>query len=406
MVIKKIILREVLDSRGNTTVEAEISGERHSVRAAAPSGASVGKYEKPAFPKGGAKEGISNFNKKISEKLIGQETDYKKIDSIISENDPDFSHVGGNVSVAVSLAVGKLQAMEKGIEFYELFNGAPSLPFPLGNILGGGVHSGKGSPELQEFLTIPVGAKTFKEAVLANSKVHKLVGEIIDKKMPNFTRGRNDEGAWAPPVTIEEAIEILNEAVDKAKSEFGFKIKTGVDLASSEFYDSKEKKYKYKLFALSPNDQVNFVVELFDRYNFYFIEDPIEQEDFDGFAAVNKVIGKKCLIVGDDLTVTNSARLKIAIEKNSINSLIIKPNQIGSLSETENVIKEAKRNKVIPVVSHRSGETTDTSIAHIAAGFKCPIIKTGAVGGERVAKLNELIRIEERSKAKLAEITL
>ncbi|HIK02902.1 TPA: phosphopyruvate hydratase [archaeon] len=406
MVIKKIVLREILDSRGNITVEAEVSGENFKACAAAPSGASVGKYEKEAFPKGGAREGISAFNKKITDKLIGVEADYKKVDAIISESDPDFAHIGGNTSVAVSLAVGKLQAKEKGIEFHALFNGAPSLPFPLGNIIGGGVHSGKGSPELQEFLTLPVGAKSFKEAVLANSKVHKLVGQIIDKKLPNFTRGRNDEGAWAPPVTIEEAIAILNEAVDKAKSEFGFKIKTGVDLASSEFYSSKEKKYVYKNFSLSPSDQVNFVVELFDRYGFFYIEDPIQEEDFGGFANVTKEIGKKCLIVGDDLTVSSPERLETAVKQNSINSLIVKPNQIGSLTQTENVIKAAKRNKIIPVVSHRSGETTDTSIAHIAAGFKCPIIKTGAVGGERIAKLNELIRIEEKTKAKLAEITL
>lgn len=406
MVIKKIILREILDSRGNITVEAEISSSDKNARAAAPSGASVGKYEKPAFPKGGAKESISVFNKKIAGKLIGEEVDYKKVDALIAELDQDFAQVGGNASVAASLAVGKLQALERGIEFYELFNGTPALPFPLGNIIGGGVHSGKGSPELQEFLTIPIGAKSFKEAAFANSKVHKLVGQIIDQKFPNFTRGRNDEGAWAPPITIEEAIEILNEAVDKAKSEAGVKIKTGVDLASSEFYNPKEKKYKYKNFSLSPQDQINFVVELFDRYGFFYMEDPIQEEDFDGFAAVNKEIGKKCLIVGDDLTVTNLARLETAINKKAINALIVKPNQIGSLSATENVIKAAKRNKVIPVVSHRSGETTDTSIAHIAVGFKCPIIKTGAVGGERIAKLNELIRIEERTKAKLAEILL
>src|SRR3989344_4090554 len=296
MGIAKIILREVLDSRGNITVEAEVSGRNMKACAAAPSGASVGKYEKPAFPKGGAKEGISFFNKKISAKLIGQEADYRKIDAIIAETDRNFVHIGANVSVAVSLAVGKLQALDKGIEFYGLFNKAPSLPFPLGNIIGGGVHSGKGSPELQEFLTLPTGAKSFREAALANARIHKLVAEKIDKTFPNFTRGRNDEGAWAPPATIEEAIEILNEAVDKAKSEFGFKIKTGVDLASSEFYDAKEKKYKYRAFSLSPEDQVNFVVELFDRYGFFYIEDPIQEEDFGGFANVTKEIGKILLL--------------------------------------------------------------------------------------------------------------
>ena len=224
--------------------------------------------------------------------------------------------------------------------------------------------------------------------------------------MPHFTRGRNDEGAWAPPATIEEAIEILHEAVFEVNSQLKLKIRIGVDLAASEFYDPESKKYNYKTMSLSSEDQVNFVVELFDRHNFFYIEDPLQEEDFDGFAAVNAQIGEKCLIVGDDLTVTNTERLTTAIKRHSINSLIVKPNQIGSLSETESVINQAKRNNVIPVVSHRSGETQDTSIAHIAVGFQCPIIKTGAVGGERVAKLNELIRIEEKTKANISKIRL
>ncbi len=406
MAITKIILREILDSRGNRTIEAEIHSPKFRAIAAAPSGASVGKYEAKSFPEKGIGAAIKIFSNKLKNRIIGKKVSYAEIDSIIKNFDPKREILGGNLSTAVSLAVAKLEALEAGIELYELFGKKPVLPFPLGNIIGGGVHSGKGSPELQEFLIIPVGAKTFREAAFANSEVHKIVGAKIDKKFPNFTRGRNDEGAWAPPLTIEEAIEILNESVDKAESQFGFKIRTGVDLAASEFYDSRKKTYNYKNFSLSPKDQVNFVIELFDRYNFFYVEDPLEEEDFYGFADVRKEIGKKCLITGDDLVVTNPERLSIAIKLNSINALIVKPNQIGSLSETENVINTAKRNKIIPVVSHRSGETTDTSIAHIAVGFNCPIIKTGTVGGERIAKLNELIRIEERSKAKLGKIIL
>lgn len=402
--IKKILLREILDSRGNLTVEAEVQSAKVKAVAAAPSGASVGKYEVKAFPKGGPAEAVNIFREKLAKKILGHEINYEKVDKIIKEFDPTHEMLGGNLSVAVSLAVAKLQAFEKGVEFYELLGPKFSLPLPLGNIIGGGVHSGKGSPELQEFLILPVGAKTFKEAVIANSQVHKAAARIIDEKMPNFTRGRNDEGAWAPPATIEEAIEILNQAIDEVNSQLKIKIRTGIDLAASEFYDAKSQKYNYRNMSLSPEDQVHFVVEMFDRFGLYYFEDPLQEEDFESFAAVKKQIGKKCLVVGDDLTVTNLQRLSTAIEKDSINSIIIKPNQVGSLSETENVIKLAKRNNVLPIVSHRSGETTDTSIAHIAVGHMCPIIKTGAVGGERIAKLNELIRIEEKTKAKIAKL--
>ena len=406
MTIKKILLREVLDSRGNKTIEAEVRSAKNRALAAAPSGASVGKYEVKAFPDAGVGKAIEIFRKNLEKKLIGAKIDYTTVDSIILEFDPTREILGGNLSTAVSLAVAKLQAMEQGIEFYELFGKKFALPLPLGNIIGGGVHSGKGSPELQEFLTLPIGAKNFKQAAIANSQVHKVAGKKIEKKLPNFTRGRNDEGAWAPPATIEEAVEILQESVDSVNSDFGMKIKIGVDMAASEFYDSKGHKYAYKNFSLSPENQVNFVVELFDRHNFFYFEDPLQEEDFDGFAEVNRQIGKKCLVVGDDLTVTNPERLLTAIEKKSINSIIVKPNQIGSLTDTERVINEAKRNKIIPIISHRSGETTDTSISYIAVGFRCPIIKTGAVGGERTAKLNTLIRIEEYSGAKIAKIKL
>ena len=404
--IKKILLREILDSRGNLTVEAEVQSAKLKAMAAAPSGASVGKYEAKAFPKGGPSAAIKIFREKLEKKVLGQEINYEKIDKIIKEFDPNREIICGNLSTAISLAVAKLQAFERGIEFYQLMGAKFSLPLPLGNIIGGGVHSGKGSPELQEFLILPIGAKTFKEAAIANSQVHKAAGKIIDEKMPNFTRGRNDEGAWAPPATIEEAIEILKEAVDQVNSEQKLKIRIGIDLAASEFYDSKSGKYNYKNMSLSAEDQVHFVVELFDRFNLYYFEDPLQEEDFDSFAEVKKQIGKKCLIVGDDLTVTNPQRVETAISKDSMNSLIVKPNQIGSLSETESVIKLAKRNNLLPIVSHRSGETVDVSIAHIAVGHMCPIIKTGAVGGERVAKLDELIRIEETTKASLSSIKL
>jgi len=403
MTINSIILREVFDSRGAWTIEAEVSSGKTTKSAIAPSGASIGKHEVPAFPVGGTSSAIKEFNTKLKEKLIGAEVDYHKIDAIIQEYDPERKKLGGNISTALSLTIAKLQAALAGKEFYGIFGSSNTLPFPLGNVIGGGVHGGKGSPMLQEFLSIPVGAKSFKDAALANSMVHKKVEEELNKN-PNFTRGRDDEGAWAPEVSNQGALELLSSACDRVSDIVGFEVRFGLDVAASEFWDAKQEKYVFRNNTSSREEHISFMQGLVDKYNIYYLEDPLEEDDFNGFAELNKSLGSKCLVVGDDLIVTNLERLETSIKKESCNSLIVKPNQVGSLSETEKVINRAVESSYTPVISHRSGESCDSSIAHIAVGFSIPIIKTGIVGGERTAKLNELIRIEEKSKIKIAKL--
>lgn len=397
MAIKNIILREIFDSRGNPTIEAEVSSDENTARAAAPSGASVGKHEVPAFPRGGPGSAIKLFNSDYRKKFIGLEANYHEVDFALKAEDPTREKLGGNLSIALSLAVAKLHALDSEIDFYELFAQKFTLPYPLGNVIGGGVHAGEGSPEIQEFLCIAVGAKSFKNAALANSLVHKIAGEKLGQRA-EFTRGRNDEGGWAPAIGNSEALETLSASCAKASNELGFEVRPALDMAASEFYDSEQKKYIYKGDEKTSDEQVDFVAALVNEYNLYYVEDPLEENDFEGFAKLNAKIGKKCLVVGDDLITTNEKRLREAISKKAVNSLIVKPNQIGSLMDTEKVINLAKQKKITPVISHRSGETTDSSIAHLAVGFSIPIIKTGILGGERLAKINELLRIEEKEK--------
>lgn len=406
MKIDAILVREILDSRGNATVEAEVSSGKYTAIAAAPSGASVGEHEVPSFPDGGASAAVSTFNSSFKSKLEGMEANYEEVDSFIKEQDPDRKKLGGNISIALSLAVAKLQAMLAEKEFYELFGDSHTLPFPLGNVIGGGIHAGKGSPELQEFLSIPFRAPTIKDAVFANSKVHKLALKKIYEKCPSFTRGRNDEGGWAPAIKNEKALEILASSCINASDELGFEIRPAMDAAVSCLWNPKDKKYHYKQGTKTTEEQISFIAELVDKYNVFYVEDALHENDFEGFAELNKQIGSKCLVCADDLTCTNPKLLQKAIDSGSANALIVKPNQIGSLSETEEVIKLAFSSEYTPTVSHRSGETTDASIAHLAVGFKIPIIKTGIVGGERIAKLNELIRIEERSGAGMAALNI
>ncbi|MFH1424179.1 MAG: enolase C-terminal domain-like protein [archaeon] len=403
MTIEKIILREILDSRGNTTVEAEVSSADFTAIASAPSGASVGTHEVQAFPKGGTEEAVSVFNTNFRDKLKGHEANYHEFEKTLSDLNA-IGELGGNSFLALTLAVAKLHAAISGIDLYEIFGSSYTLPYPIGNVIGGGVHSGPGSPEIQEFMCIPVGAKTFKDAALANCAVHKTIGKKLMELDKNFTRGRSDEGAWAPAIKREKALEILTEACAAVSDKVGFDVKGALDLAASEFYDTKEGSYAYKDSKKTTEEQVEYVASLIDEHGLFYVEDPFHEDDFDGFTALTKQSGSKCLIVGDDLTVTNTERLQKAIGLKACNALIVKPNQIASLVETEKVIKLAKDSNVLPIVSHRSGETTDNSIAHIAVGFSLPIIKTGAVGGERLAKINELIRLEEKIGAKMAKL--
>ncbi|AEG18445.1 phosphopyruvate hydratase [Methanobacterium paludis] len=411
-VIEDIRVRKILDSRGNPTVEVDVITWNGFGRAAAPSGASTGAREVVAFPEGGVDKIISEVEDIISSELIGMDAeDLNEIDLVLKEIDgtENLAAIGGNTTVAVSMAVAKAAASSYNMPLYRFLGGniPCEIPYPLGNMINGGAHAGKNAPDIQEFLVVPVGAETITEAVFTNVNVHKKIRELIQAKDKSFTGGKGDEGGWAPNLTSEEAIEIQVKACEMVSDETGVLVKPSLDMAASELWDPASEEYVYNREGArrSTGEQVDFVADIIDTYGYFYVEDPIREGDFAGFAELTKKSGKKCLICGDDIFVTNKDILAEGIEAGAGNAIIIKPNQIGTLTDTYKTVELAKNNKYVPVVSHRSGETTDDTIAHMAVAFSSPIIKTGAVGGERIAKLNELVRIaEEMTNPKMADI--
>ena len=411
-VIEDVRVRKILDSRGNPTVEVDIITWNGFGRAAAPSGASTGSREVVSFPEGGVSQVITEVEDLISSELIGMAAeDIEDIDEVLKEIDgtDNLSAIGGNTTVAVSMAAAKAAAMSYNLPLYNFLGGnfIKEIPYPLGNMMNGGAHAGPNAPDIQEFLVVPVGASDITEAVFANVEVHKRLKELISKKDPNFTGGKGDEGGWIPNITNDQALEIQSQACEEVGDELGFIIKPGLDMASSEFWSEEEGKYVYGQDGLKRDsgDQVDYVKDLIDTYHMFYVEDPFDEKDFDGFAELTAKVGSKCRICGDDLFVTNAELLAYGIERKAANAIIIKPNQIGTLTDTYETVRLAKENNVMPVVSHRSGETCDETIAHLAIAFGAPMIKTGAVGGERIAKLNELIRIEdEMSNPRMANL--
>lgn len=401
-VIEDVRVRKILDSRGNPTVEVDIITWNGFGRAAAPSGASTGSREMISFPDGGVDEVISEVEDVISSELIGMDAEYlNDIDLVLKEIDgtDNLSGIGANTAVAVSMAAAKAASASYSLPLYKFLGGnmVNELPYPLGNMMNGGVHAGLNSPDIQEFLTIPVGASNIVDAIFANVSIHKKLKELITIKDSNFTGGKGDEGGWIPNVTNDVALEIQLQACEEVSDELGIKIMPALDFASSEFWDSEKDKYIYKQddFERDSGEQLEYVKDIIDTYKMFYVEDPFNENDFEGFSELTSKVGDKCFVCGDDLFVTNRKYLEKGIDENAANAIIIKPNQIGSLSDTYATVKLAKENKIMPVVSHRSGETTDETIAHLAVAFGAPVIKTGAVSGERIAKLNELIRIEE-----------
>ncbi len=390
--IEQITLRTILDSRGNETVEAEIYTESGFGRAAAPSGASTGTYEaKVRSPR----EAIEDARKNLIPSLIGEDTrDQITFDALLRENDgtPDFSSIGANVAVALSLACAKAAASSLNLELFRYLGGAfaSETPLPLGNVIGGGAHA-PNATSIQEFLVVPTGASGATEGVFVNAAVHKTVKKILQAR--GKLSGKGDEGAWAPAISDTEAFEIISEAIATVSDETNVEVRMGVDVAASELWDGE--RYRYRDAARTSEDQIAYMADLVDRYNLVYIEDPLFEEDFEAFAGLTDQVGDRCLICGDDLFVTNVERITKGIETDAANCVLIKPNQIGTLTDTFEAIHLARESGMETVMSHRSGETTDATIAHLATAFGCIFIKTGAVGGERIAKLNELIRIEE-----------
>ena len=395
MIIKDVAIRRIIDSRGNPTVEADIKTSKGFGRAAAPAGASTGTHEVVAWPDGKVSKGMEFAERKVIPKLLGLPTDNQnEFDRLLKEIDgtENFSVMGGNVSVAFSLACAKAAANSKGINLFEHISKKKSysIPAPMSNVLGGGAHA-VGGTDIQEYL-VTAFDEDITIAIEANALVHKTVKTLLTDKFPNIALGKGDEGAWVAPLENVEALEIVIKAADIVERETGVEIRPGLDMAASEFYH--DGKYRYKEQTLTPEEQVDFVLGLIEEFNLHSVEDPLDQEDFDSWTSLTEQTD--ALIIGDDLYVTNPERLQKGIDMKSTNSILIKPNQIGTLTDTENTVKLAKKADMATVISHRSGETTDTTISHLGVAFESHAIKTGIMGGERIAKLNELVRISEQ----------
>ena len=400
-VIEDIMARKIFGSRGEKTLEIDVVTVAGFGRASAPSGASKGKAEVVPYPEGGVDEAIKKLEELIVPELIGRDADeQEEIDILLHEIDgtKDFRNVGGNTAFAVSLATAEAAATSYGMPLFQYLAGhlANDLPYPLGNVLGGGKHAIGKAPDIQEYLVIPVKAPTFSDAAKANVLVHQKVGSLLKKLDKNFTGGRGDEGAWASNIKSEEALEIVMTACEEVSRELGFGCRAGLDMAASTLWRQKEKCYVYARDGTKRDsgEQLDFVLRLINDYNLAYVEDPFHEEDYESFVELTKKV-KKCLICGDDLFVTNRKRLARGIKVCAANSIIIKTNQVGTLTDAWETTKVAKKARYIPVMSHRSGETNDTHLAHLAVAFRCPVIKAGVLPGERVAKINELIRIEE-----------
>ncbi len=393
--IRTVDLRIILDSRGRRTIEADITVENGFGRAAAPGGASTGIHEAAVKDPASA---IDDAMQQVLPHLIGLDSqDQIGFDGLLREIDgtDSFSGIGANLSVALSMANAKAACSALGMPLYRHLGGVfvTSAPLPLGNIIGGGAHAA-GSTEIQEFLVVPTGARSIREGVFANARVHARVKEILNKQ--GISCGKGDEGAWAPAITDKQAFEVITEAAGMVSDEVGFTLSTGVDIAASQLYNPSTGLYEYRDgVTRTVDDQIAYVAELIDEYGLVYAEDPLYEEDFSSFAALTSQMGSTCLICGDDLFVTNPSRIGKGIIEGSANCVLIKPNQIGTLTDTFEAVTLARKHGMETVMSHRSGETEDATIAHLGCAFGCVFLKTGVVGGERTVKLNELIRIEE-----------
>ena len=397
--ITDVALRRVLDSRGNATVEADVYTESGGFgRARAPSGASTGEFEAIELP---AHEAIASAREEAVPRLVGEiyAGNQRDVDAALHAADgtDDFSGIGANSAVAISMAAAQAAADVTGAPLFQHLGGTfrgNSFPIPLGNVIGGGEHAADAT-DIQEFLVAPIGAPSVEEAVFANAAVHAAVADILDER--GVPCGKGDEGAWAPSIDDSEAFEIVAEATEIVEDDVGFEIRFGLDVAGAELYDPDAGVYEYTDTTRDTDEQIAYIADLVDEYDLIYVEDPLDENDFEAFAELTDRVGDQTLICGDDLFVTNVDRLERGIEDGAANSILIKPNQIGTLSDTVDAIELGVASGYEPVISHRSGETEDTTIAHLAVAMDAPYIKTGAVGGERTAKLNELIRIEQNA---------
>ena len=406
--IVDIVGREIIDSRGNPTVECDVLLESGVMgRAAVPSGASTGSREAIELRDGdksryfgkGVLKACENINTEISEAIMGLDAneqaflDHTLIDLDGTDNK---ARLGANATLAVSMAVAKAAAEESGLPLYRYFggSGAMQMPVPMMNVINGGAHADN-NLDLQEFMIIPVGAPSFREAIRYGAEVFHTLKKILQEK--KLTTAVGDEGGFAPSVENHEAaIKLILQAIEQAGYEPGTQIALGLDCAASEFYKNGKYQLSGEGLALSSADFTNLLGTWCDKYPIISIEDAMAENDLEGWATLTQALGKKVQLVGDDLFVTNTKILREGIQKGVANSILIKINQIGTLTETFAAIEMAKRAGYTAVISHRSGETEDSTIADIAVGCNALQIKTGSMSrSDRMAKYNQLLRIEE-----------
>ena len=409
-IIEDVYAREVLDSRGNPTVEVEVWLDDNSMgRAIVPSGASTGVHEAVELRDGdkkrylgkGVTQAVDNVNNIIAPQIIGLDADDQPgLDSLLIELDgtENKGNLGANAILGVSMAVARAAAESLGLPLFQYLGGinAKVLPVPMMNIMNGGQHADN-SLDIQEFMIMPVGADSVKEAIRMGAETFHNLKAILKTKKLNTAVG--DEGGFAPNLkTNEEALSLIVEAINKAGYKPGKDIFLAVDVAASEFYDTEEKLYKMEGEgrSLTSDELCDYYKDLCDRYPIISIEDGMAEDDWAGWKKLTKTLGKKVQLVGDDLFVTNTARLEEGIKKGVANSILIKVNQIGTLTETFDAVEMAKKAGYTAVVSHRSGETEDTTIADIVVGLNAGQIKTGSLSRtDRIAKYNQLIRLED-----------
>ena len=402
--IMHVFAREILDSRGNPTVEAEVHLDDFSVGiAGVPSGASTGVHEAHELRDGGDRylgkgvlEAVKHVNEDIADKIVGFEADDQRvIDQTLIELDgtENKSKLGANAILGVSMAVAKAAAESSNLPLYRYIGGpnAHLLPVPMMNIVNGGAHADSGV-DVQEFMIAPIGAETFAEALRLGAEVYHSLKSVVKSK--GLSTGLGDEGGFAPSVgSTKEALDLIVEAIKKAGLEPGKDIALALDVASSEFF--KDGKYHFEGGEHTAEEMVKVYEDLISNYPIVSIEDPLQEDDWEGYTNLTAKIGDRVQIVGDDFFVTNPARLAKGIEEKAANALLVKVNQIGTLTETFDAVDLAHRAGYRTMMSHRSGETEDTTIADLAVALGCGQIKTGAPArSERVAKYNRLLRIE------------
>lgn len=396
--------RTVFDSRGVETLEVDLVLGAGFSRMAAPFGApgSRGEFEAPAYAPGGLSATRKILDKEIIPALVGRDAaDQEAVDDLLIALDgtANFERIGGNTATILSLAAANAASDALGMPLYERLHqgGQWTLPLPLGNVVGGGAHSLGPAPDMQEHLVVPVGAKTLRQAVEINLAVHAKAGRILEKMGRGFAGGMDDEDAWAADLTDFEAFEVVEQAKKAVEDETGVEIRIGTDLAADRLYDKAKKAYVYDREGKQRTraEQMDFVLGLIERFDMVYVEDAFDSNDYDAFAELNRRAPDRCFVSADDVFASNEGRTQTGIDKGCARLMIVKPNQVGTVTGAKRTADLARANGIRPIISNRSGETVDCSIAHLGVAWSTVGIKAGVRGGGRIIKLNELIRIEQ-----------